>query len=351
MNNISITTAPKKFTYILGAGASAQALPLVKDNPSKFINGLPTGFKLFIEQLNALATSISSDLEEEVSELKRDLTHFSIKAVEFNTIDTYAKFLHLQGHKHNDELKRLKDTLSIYFLYEQIINKKFDKRYLIFLISILERSIFPENLNILTWNYDFQMQIAAEYFQKETFKQTGFSTEHSPPLINYFPGVWNIPIPGQKHQLIHLNGIAGFSAHKGNRNISGLPLIGQSLTPKGLLTAFFKEKAHYDRLLTFAWENAIQTFPGNYSTMLKHALSAVQNTEVLIVIGYSFPFFNREIDRLIFEEMKKSNSLKQIYFQDPSERSGKFLINQFELKDVDIFDVKDIEQFFIPSEF
>lgn len=42
---------------------------------------------------------------------------------------------------------------------------------------------------------------------------------------------------------------------------------------------------------------------------------AIQDTEVLVVIGYIFPFFNREIDREILKYMP---NLKKIYIQDPN---------------------------------
>jgi len=41
---------------------------------------------------------------------------------------------------------------------------------------------------------------------------------------------------------------------------------------------------------------------------------ATSNTMILVVIGYSFPFFNRDVDRLIIGEMK---NLLKVYIQDP----------------------------------
>ena len=40
----------------------------------------------------------------------------------------------------------------------------------------------------------------------------------------------------------------------------------------------------------------------------------VGDAETVVVIGYSFPFFNRKVDRFLFESMP---NLKNIYIQDP----------------------------------
>ena len=42
--------------------------------------------------------------------------------------------------------------------------------------------------------------------------------------------------------------------------------------------------------------------------------NSVEKTDILIVIGYSFPFFNRKIDKFILDSM---DNLKKIYVQDP----------------------------------
>jgi len=69
----------------------------------------------------------------------------------------------------------------------------------------------------------------------------------------------------------------------------------------------------------------------------------------LVIIGYSFPFFNREIDREIMGEIN-FEKLKKIYFQDPF-RDGEFLRGQFNIPDnVEIKNIKEPDQFHIPFE-
>ncbi len=121
-------------------------------------------------------------------------------------------------------------------------------------------------------------------------------------------------------------------------------------------------------ILTFAWETnstdkqRLQSLNG----LLKKNL---EDTTILVVIGYSFPFYNRRIDNEIFEVQKKR--LKKIYFQDPN-LDGEFLRKRYNLRlpdetsgerlrpsqvarllgtvPIDIESIKDCEQFFVPVE-
>lgn len=76
----------------------------------------------------------------------------------------------------------------------------------------------------------------------------------------------------------------------------------------------------------------------------------VSGTTILVVIGYSFPFFNREVDKQIFNELN-NRVLKKIYFQDPV-LNGKQLISQFGLSDnLKIEHIERTENFHIPFEY
>ena len=60
--------------------------------------------------------------------------------------------------------------------------------------------------------------------------------------------------------------------------------------------------------LLFAWEKT------EFDKRRKILYDKIEDAQVLVVIGYSFPFFNRETDREIFSKMEKLN---RIYIQDP----------------------------------
>jgi len=314
-----------KITYFLGAGASAKALPTTKSC------GLNSGLS---NSMKDLAESLLSNKEIAPTlvfqhTISKDLKWLADKSDEYETVDTFAKYLYISGNI--EELNRLKKTLSIYFAIEQIT--KLDKRYIIFLTSIIGKDQkFPEDIKLISWNYDFQMQNAAEEI----------TSLHFYPNIEYFK-------PGAKkkeYNLIQLNGIAGFDFNDDGK-------IGKLIRDE--INSLFDQvmMSENKHLLTFAWENGNDS---ETSILLKDRMNlvkdAIKDTEILVIIGYSFPFFNRDIDKEIFNILKPS--LKKIYYQDPDHnRSGEFLRNQFVLpgKDkLEIRDEKNCDQFFVPFE-
>lgn len=336
--------SPLNITYLLGAGASAKALPLVKKTDE--VDSIPQRLVHFKKQLEKLSGSYSSDHKSFVDDLKDKLLWLSEKTMEFGTPDTYAKFLYL---KDKENLRLLKRTLATYFVFDQIINKRFDNRALIFLTSILQHHMrFPESVNILSWNYDFQLQMAAEYFMQESFSinKTGAYT-HSPPLINYHPPVGNISMQSTDEiSLVHLNGIAG-AFLTNNHGLSLSKNVFNNVDPdiNSILSTLKSDEFDNGNLLWFAWEKHNIS-----SKSIEYAKKIASKTHVLVVIGYSFPFFNREIDQQIFQATKDSDKLSKIYFQDPY-ASGDFLKNQFGLKDqITIKDIKSNGNYFIPLE-
>ena len=72
-------------------------------------------------------------------------------------------------------------------------------------------------------------------------------------------------------------------------------------------------------------------------------------TDILIIIGYSFPNFNKEIDKMLFDKLK--GRATKIYFQDPnaSEAFINQLINNNETEVV--CDRVKKDNFYLPYEF
>jgi hypothetical protein len=93
--------------------------------------------------------------------------------------------------------------------------------------------------------------------------------------------------------------------------------------------------------LLFAWED----FDDNF---FKKIQECVSDAQTLVVIGYSFPYVNREIDRRIIRDYMKN--LKKVYFQstEPDEIMQRF--SSVRSDNVDRISIKDIKQFYIPSE-
>lgn len=98
--------------------------------------------------------------------------------------------------------------------------------------------------------------------------------------------------------------------------------------------------------LNFAWEEAFS------KDLLENMIpKLVQDTTTLVVIGYSFPYFNRKIDRAIIEKM---SHLKNIYIQDKyPNRIQQYItpvIPENRLAGIKIVPLDDVEQFYLPPE-
>ncbi|PCH92389.1 MAG: hypothetical protein COB85_08230 [Bacteroidetes bacterium] len=305
-------------TYIIGAGASATALPLASNLPRRLIN--LSGY------LKDNEPEISNEVfNREVIANLRWLGEEALKP-EFQEVDTYAKDLYL--HRKYDELARVKQTLSTFFTIEQFILEKSDPRYKNLLIRLMDNShVFPENVKILNWNYDFQFEIAAEHFRQEKFSYGGGASQHSPPLIPYYPGLgYNDRNMQGDISMVHLNGLAGFYYYEQTGHILNYFLNGTLKTIDDLYERIQQDSNHKHHLLIFGWERHTQA-----GELLKHRLSIatkmIEETDILVIIGYSFPEDNIETDTELFKVL---NNVKRIYFQNP-EMNGAFLTEQFSL--------------------
>ncbi|WP_419213504.1 hypothetical protein ACNR9Q_04940 [Maribacter sp. X9] len=342
-------TSEYKVTYLLGAGASAKQLPTVKGTGNN--DGIAHMIKYLSNDLKH-EKGIDSKYDYFIKEIISDLEWLSENSIKYGTPDTFAKFLYL---KDRTSIPRLKRALSFYFTYEQFIKNKKDIRALVFLITVMQTgSIFPSNIKILNWNYDFQVQIAAENFIKEEIYNISGATVHKPPLIEYYPSIGNEMIVNNNENnyehaaMVHLNGIAGFYFEQKNKHILNYFTNRTLENTNQLIEGYTNNLDEKYDLLTFAWE---KNEASNYlRKRLEIAKSIISESDILVVIGYSFPFFNREMDSEIFEALKSSEKFKKIYYQDPF-RTGDFLKNQFQLSNkIEIEHIKETENYFIPLE-
>ncbi len=325
-------TSELNFTYYLGAGASAEALPV--------INNMSERFRTLAKNLE-----IDKGINPEYSVLKNTFINtlygMSDEAFKFGTIDTYIKFLFLTDRTRCDTVK---NVLAFFFLYEQIIKKLQDKRPLIFLTSVMQYgAVFPSNINIISWNYDFQIELAGEVFKNEKFIRSNGGTSHSPPLINYYPNSTN---QNQYIQLVHLNGIAGlYLNNKSEKHNSFLNSID---TVNDLFESF---QTDHNTYTSFAWESEHEL--KNQYGRFQYANSIMSATDVLIIVGYSFPYFNRNVDSVLIKNFisnPRQIGYKKIYFQDPV-LDGSYLRAQFNINEIiEIIPLSDVINYYIPKD-
>lgn len=341
-----------KIVYLLGAGASYgkrnESEP--QNSPKRIVEGLPVVNEIDdelgiaidwvknsdVSSLNTHYTFCGKDMDavSMKSMFINDLIWLRDNAVQHATIDTFAKKLYLRNQA--SDFGKLKLLLSSFFLIEQVIHP-FDKRYDTFFANILNRNaMIPDNVYIMTWNYDLQLDIAYR----------GYGNGR---LYECVPN--DMMTEADDARVFRINGAGNYY---GSRNIESNVLL--TISNEFLLDKIFRQYCNANRIrlfsdgclqLIFAWEK--KQFD-NRSDVLYRKIAAA---EVLVVIGYSFPFFNRETDREIFSRMER---LEKIYIQDPyaddiKQFMSSVLTEQQRTKLLsDIVTLKNTTNFFLPPE-
>lgn len=310
----------KNVTYLLGAGASCNAVPTIKLMPNElkaFINFCRENRGLVTNEIFHDDTGLDLDIFQIEEEFLGFCEVVSNELPRHATIDTYAKKLRIQAGNGSTKMltqyRMLKALLSGFFSMVQLTNPV-DNRYDTFFASILKDSSYslPENLNILSWNYDFQLEKA--FIEYTSNKNKDLKTlQHE---LNIIPrDSFNREMSNGKFGILKINGTAGYY-QKTKKEYFPLAANPSKFDKVSFLKNFYvhyalqiyKQSEGYS-LLRFAWEKDWNEVDFDVTSAIA---SATKNTNVFVVIGYSFPFFNREIDRRIFE----SGFYNTVYVQD-----------------------------------
>lgn len=346
-------------TYFLGAGASSERLPIVKNMPEKIVE-LSNMIKNTRFNPGSLPSTIAANSQSIINELIQSLNWLAEEAKNYNTIDTYAKKLFLQSEK--TKLNKLKVTLTICFLYWQYYDGRpnhlrpspnIDPRYISLLSSFLRNEesnneiILPPNLNFITWNYDSQIELAIQHF-------VGYSDyiETIQDKYKSYPGC-HLDKCAYMPQILHLNGVAGLYS-VGNQTGNVMDKIQNDYKNWNKILIEFlslynlcimKQEAYNNHVFSFAWENNTITNKG-----LEKAIEIMKKSSHIVIIGYSFPVFNREIDRRLFSPEITKN-WEKIYYQDPLTDKEAFISTFGITKSERIKEIIKAKQFFLPFEF
>lgn len=332
----------KNIVYILGAGASAHAIPVMKR--------LPKSMKYFLERL-IFSLRDNPELTELITQRRQEFNDLLAEIQQFGTPDIVAK---IALHKGEDrKVRDLKNLLTCYILAEQLesdifeaideitdsesqlrqvrddifgevntegylIPNELDNRYVEFLSAILsgegEILSMPENLSIVSWNYDHQIEKALGVFRNASLKEIQEQFKVFP--ITDVKDV-KLDFDSQresvhKKSIIKLNGTAGFGISDSSTSLFDVnkhKLDSESIEIMGKRIFERRSSRDVENKLAFAWEREITTV----RLATEAALRKIQQAEAVVVIGYSFPNFNRLVDRQIFERFEGS----KIYVQDP----------------------------------
>lgn len=326
--------------YLFGAGASAQCIPVV--------NGMAEDIKKLIVELsrytigNFLTFPGDNDDADQLNKAINVLSPLVDICENYYSIDTYAKKLFLTDER---AFKKLKLDLCLYFTLRQIVTKP-DKRYDNFFSSIINtKDALPSKIKVISWNYDFQIEKSfSEFIDHDDFDELRshlgmVSPADCKDYTKYY----------RRFNVIKLNGSARIETkdHKGYL-FSSLSDETELLTRE--VTAKYFEiiaRVNYTCDLKFAWEGV------NNVHILEVARPELANITVLVIVGYSFPFFNREIDSEILKAMP---SLRKIYIQDVNPRGIEetmrdFYDFQLPIKGVvEVIHKTNLNQFVFPKE-
>ena len=282
----------------------------------------------------------SGSCNTSLSNLIDDLGWLANCAAKHASIDTFAKKLFLINNQ--SDYFRLKRALTVFLNYEQMVNPP-DPRYDSFFASILQldKDSFPDDISIISWNYDVQFEIAyREYYPHE-------GLGHLSHFLNVYDkmkeGMGGEPYREAKgFRILKLNGSACVNCGEYFFGVSDESIVDS-------LCKLYNSLTINNCLLSFAWENLKEQY-------IQRITDCVKDAEVLVIIGYSFPFFNREVDRIIFSKMR---SLGKIYIQDPygenvkqslrSALSAEQVFSTKMLNRIELIPINE-SQFFLPPE-
>lgn len=310
-----------KVVYILGAGASAQAVPTYKD----FNEHMSKYFDL-VDYL--FYTIYKIDNPEIYNKILNEYKVVLEECKYFGTADTLAVSLKNQPDKLNT-LKallstfiyfqhfELKDDMREYILYDvdkfSQFGNQLDRRYLRFWSSILNSTNkIPEDIGVICWNYDFQLRASLLHFVKDTAEVDKFISNN----------------------VVYMNGNCLVEANNDYKYPSKLtPTICDDLV--NLLMH------PHENTIKFSWEN-------DSDSILK-AKAIIKDTPEVVCIGYSFPDYNRLVDYQILNNLK---SLKNIYIQD---RIAKLTVDKITSMNGSLgkicTPITDTQGFYIPSSY
>src|SRR5258706_5181585 len=335
-----------KVTYLFGAGASKSAVPIVNEIPDRLRN-----FRNALEQINIGdliphqidgKASLIKEIEKILNALERTEhtangpKYFPIQAI----IDTYAKKLYIRQDFY--ALDRLKAVMCVFFYFEQSV-RDVDMRYDSFFASIINGFAhnLPKSINIISWNYDSQFELAYSKFSNDYRIQNNMSKLNLMTKLTRE----NRDDVDKKISIFKINGTAAFHDQTNKVN----PILrpeDETIRPAIHAIQWYHVWAYERRCfpsLSFAWEEPQET-----NKLLELCKVACQDTTSLVIIGYSIPFFNREIDRQIIQAMP---NLKKVYFQSPEAEAVKERFLAFkEMESTSLISKTNTDQFFLPNE-
>lgn len=327
-----------KLIYLIGAGASYGERNEELNGMSRYVSGMPIMNEMadclsrYCEYLQPSISIGERSFKTPYPLVYEEMSWLRDVAMKNSTVDTYAMKLSKTGQL--QELKRLKKALAIFFSLIQSYDKR-DKRYEAFMSNVADNfGRVNSNISVFSWNYDRQFEYALHDFEvskTSSTHQLKYSNISCKNLTTAF-------LDPKESNIVKLNGTASF---------------------KSIKDSYLFEEDEYDiavfeRLLKIndtTWVDGISYAWEENDDFFKSILPLTDDTETLVIIGYSFPIVNARIDKMLIEQM---HNLKTVVIQD---KRCDYLKNKLiellpEEKKVEIEGniklINDVDSFFIP---
>jgi hypothetical protein len=339
----------QSITYILGAGASFQSIPIV--------NSFSKRFDEFTNWLDIYSDTPSITYEDRMK-FKTAMDRSKKIGKEFNShhsFDTYFKKLFHTGQF--DKINDSKKVLNLYFIWEHLSKtdpavkkeancfvkqSEVDKRYDALIGGLLKpirntKKLFCK-VNFISWNYDLNLlaSIKNYFYPNENYKE--FFTK-----IDKQGFEWKI---NGDISILNMNGYFYSSLFDNIIKIDEASKI--EILHKKLTSDYFDQeyKDAEAELVRFAWENSNEDF----SSLVETSKQYILNSNNIIVIGYTFPLYNRLLDLSYLNS--NTFSYKTVVIQDPNsnEMVQDFRIN-FEINPAvtNVIAKSQCQSFYVPQ--
>lgn len=338
----------KNTIFLLGAGASSNSLPTIRDIPQRLSS---LNEELYQNRFQAerdpgyWGNDVNSEKHAH-QVLIDDLKWLEKSSADHASVDTLAKKLYLTlgtgtDPKARENYRRLKGALTAFFYMEQVKSKP-DMRYDTFLASVLTENIkIPAHIKIVTWNYDFQIEKALSSYLNE--KNIGIIQDH----IGVAQKFSNKRIDNKC--IFKINGTTYIKNSFGGRALYSF------VEAKDTLSRFYHDfSLSYNHsmyedegdqfTLSFAWEK---------DGFVDQVKKVFDSSSILVLIGYSLPFFNRAVDAQLLRQMPIEKVYIQDLFPDQIWTRLKALrpdLNERQLEKIQVSTSEKPGQFYLPSE-
>lgn len=288
-----------KIIYLLGAGASRGIRDTNKHRMDYYVSGMPIMSEIkeclerFCSSFRPLVSFVGESSSTKYPTIYKEMTWLLDISKNNPSLDTYAKKLYTKGQI--NELSRLKRAIAIFFSLIQSKEKR-DMRYDSFMETVVdERGKLNSQISILTWNYDRQCEFAFHEYEI-----THTSSSHQYPYAHIAcKGYSSQYINYQDSNLVKLNGMASFKPIN-----SQYLLDEEDYTIENFERIFSYNSDKYTNFISYAWEED--------NDFIDKVLPLTSDTEVLVIIGYSMPTVNINVDKKLLYGM---NHLKSIVIQ------------------------------------